>query len=139
MALITLGGKTPVIKLNTNNVNNINTNKKDLSPEEIKEAVKNMNPKERAVFLEFLITKVEEEKVEILKAFSSFDESLRKSVICRQAKIATAENIEETYDTIVKILQSDFTGMTEYQINILKDERKTLIKDLSLAYYSQFK
>ena len=133
MALITLGEKPPVIKLNGDYTN------KKLSPTEIKEAVKNMDSKTRERYLEFLISKVEEEAKEVMKAFSSFKSVLDNSVVCKEAKIASGENIRETYEMIVKILNSDFAGLLDYQIEVLKTERKALIRDLSLAHYNQFK
>lgn len=131
MALITLG-------LNTNNVKN-NTQNKKMTPEEIKSFVKNMDSETRNMYLEFLISKVNDEKRQISKAFLVFKESLESSVICKDANIASLEDINETYDIIIKILRSDFAGIQEEKIEYLKKERRNLIRDLSLAYCNEFK
>lgn len=130
MALITLG-------LNTNNVKN-NTQNKKMTPEEIKSFVKDMDSETRNMYLEFLISKLNDEKEQISKAFLVFKESLDASVICKDANIASLEDIKETYDIIIKILRSDFAGIQDQQIEYLKKERRNIIRDLSLAYCDEF-
>lgn len=131
MALITLGSNKPKSKIDNQN--------EKMTPEEIKSFVKNMDSETRNMYLEFLISKVNDEKRQISKAFLVFKESLESSVICKDANIASLEDINETYDIIIKILRSDFAGIQEEKIEYLKKERRNLIRDLSLAYCNEFK
>ena len=130
MALITLGSNKSKISVNTKSTK--------MTQDEIKIFVKNMSPDTRDKFLDFLIEKVKEEQTKITKAFLVFKESLDSSVICKDANIATIEDIKETYDIIIKILRSDFAGIEDTQIEYLKKERRNIIRDLSLAYCDEF-
>lgn len=132
MAIITLGDKNFLNKVNQKEEG------KKYSPQEIKEAIKNMDNETKKQYLNFLLSKAQEEKEKIISSITAFNETVESTVLAKGTGI-DIERMEESFNAVFNLLNSDFSDIYDYAIETLKKERNKLIKELSLAYYNDFK
>lgn len=105
---------------------------------EIQNTINNMDRKTKERYMVFLVDCVKKEKEIVLKASREYSKINSSTVVGKNVHVSE-ESITLAFDNIIKILNSDFADMYGYQIEELKKERKILVKDLTIAYFKDFK